>query len=198
MSVIQQNRKECGELMDKRAQKSKRDIQDAFFELLKDKPIENIRITEICDVADINRSTFYAHYEDLPCLVRSLKDEIISKMLAAHDKYAYDTDTKTMLTAFVSSIQENRNLFSLMYRYNELDIWESCKQKLNEIALPNWQKESGLPAEEVRLLLEYMYSGCFRLLQLLCEEEIGMDINRFQELFDGVVKYGIYNFIYTK
>lgn len=36
-----------------------------FVELLKEKSIHCITITDICAKAQINRSTFYSHYEDI-------------------------------------------------------------------------------------------------------------------------------------
>ena len=40
-------------------------IRKSFMELLKNKPIQNISIKEICDKSGISRGTFYAHYTDI-------------------------------------------------------------------------------------------------------------------------------------
>lgn len=37
-------------------------IQNVFLELLKEKPVAKITVKEICEHAEINRSTFYKHY----------------------------------------------------------------------------------------------------------------------------------------
>ena len=39
-------------------------IADKMRELMKRKPIEKIRVTEICEAADIERPTFYYHFKD--------------------------------------------------------------------------------------------------------------------------------------
>lgn len=39
-------------------------IADKMKELMKKKPIDKIRITEICEAAEIERSTFYYHFKD--------------------------------------------------------------------------------------------------------------------------------------
>lgn len=36
-------------------------IQDAFLDILKEKPISRITVKEVCDKAEINRGTFYKH-----------------------------------------------------------------------------------------------------------------------------------------
>lgn len=40
-------------------------MDDAFLELLEQKDFEYITVTEICKKADVNRSTFYLHYETI-------------------------------------------------------------------------------------------------------------------------------------
>ena len=46
------------------AERTKLWIADKMKELMKKKPIDKIRITEICQAAEIERSTFYYHFKD--------------------------------------------------------------------------------------------------------------------------------------
>ncbi len=46
------------------AERTKIWIADRMKELMKKKPIDKIRITEICAAAEIERSTFYYHFKD--------------------------------------------------------------------------------------------------------------------------------------
>ena len=41
---------------------SRKKIQNAVVELLKNSNLENLKVTEICQKAHINRSTFYDNY----------------------------------------------------------------------------------------------------------------------------------------
>ena len=48
--------------MDNRRVKiTKKMIKDAMLELLENRPINKITVTDICKYADVNRSTFYAY-----------------------------------------------------------------------------------------------------------------------------------------
>ena len=58
------------------ALRSKRLIREAFFALLKEKELEKITVRLIADRADVNRSTYYAHYQDIQELVDEIGDEI--------------------------------------------------------------------------------------------------------------------------
>ena len=44
-------------------------IQNIFLELLKEKPVAKITVKEICERAEINRSTFYKHYQDVSMIL---------------------------------------------------------------------------------------------------------------------------------
>ena len=61
----------------RRVKMTKRLIKDAYIELLERNPSKRLSITDICKVADINRSTFYMHYEDVNQLVREIEDDLL-------------------------------------------------------------------------------------------------------------------------
>ena len=55
-------------------------IRSSFIELLREKPVAKISVTELCERAGINRATFYAHYADPSDLLRSIEDEILNDL----------------------------------------------------------------------------------------------------------------------
>ena len=67
--------------MDLRVKKTKRAIRSAFYELIKEKPLEKITVTEIAARAEINKTTFYAHYETVYDLVDQLEQEAVSEVV---------------------------------------------------------------------------------------------------------------------
>lgn len=52
-------------------------MDEALIQLLAEKPFEYITVSEICKRAQVNRSTFYLHYDN----TRELLDETIRRML---------------------------------------------------------------------------------------------------------------------
>ena len=58
--------------------RSRKMIRQAFFELLKEKNFEKITVTDIVKKAEINRSTFYAHYPDVMGVVEEIQQEILT------------------------------------------------------------------------------------------------------------------------
>lgn len=49
--------------LDRRARMTREMLRQSLIELMKEKPIHEISIKKICETADINRSTFYHHYD---------------------------------------------------------------------------------------------------------------------------------------
>ena len=63
--------------MDIRIARTDRAIEQAFMELRAQKPLEKIKVKELCDLACINKSTFYAHYQDIYALANAMEDEMV-------------------------------------------------------------------------------------------------------------------------
>ncbi len=55
-------------------------IRESLFELLEAKPLKQITVKSLCELADINRGTFYSHYTDIYDLVEQLEGELIENM----------------------------------------------------------------------------------------------------------------------
>lgn len=49
--------------------RSRKLICDALGELMEEKSLDKITVTDVVKKADINRSTFYAHYENIPDVI---------------------------------------------------------------------------------------------------------------------------------
>lgn len=69
--------------MDLRIEKTEKAIKNAFIELRSQKPLEKVTVTELCRLACINKSTFYAHYEDVYDLSDALEEEMVQAILGS-------------------------------------------------------------------------------------------------------------------
>lgn len=55
-------------------------IEQCFLELLREKPVAKITVTELCEKAQINRATFYKHYQDVPQLLEKLENDLFDQI----------------------------------------------------------------------------------------------------------------------
>lgn len=55
--------------------RSRKLINSALADLLQEKPLDKITVTDVVQRADINRGTFYAHYTDIPDVIDHLAEQ---------------------------------------------------------------------------------------------------------------------------
>ena len=60
---------------DRRVKRTKKALRDALFELLENKGINQITVTELTTLADVNRATFYFYYTDLIDMLQQIQNE---------------------------------------------------------------------------------------------------------------------------
>lgn len=69
---------------DLRVIKTKKCLYEAILNIMKEKPFENIKVSDICTKACVNRSTFYTHFEDkymlLDSLIHNLSENLVEEL----------------------------------------------------------------------------------------------------------------------
>jgi len=76
----QQDRLDRQERQDRRIRRTQQLVVDAFLSLCAEKDYETIIIKDITERANVNRSTFYAHYEDKEHLLRKITGEKLAEL----------------------------------------------------------------------------------------------------------------------
>lgn len=64
----------------RRIRMTKRLMKDALMELLARKNLVNISVKEICETADVHRTTFYLHYSDPAELLREIEQDFLDQI----------------------------------------------------------------------------------------------------------------------
>jgi len=70
---------------DRRTRKTRKAIKSAIMNLIVKKEISKITIKEISDLADINRKTFYTHYQDIYAVIDEIESDLIEKIFKVLD-----------------------------------------------------------------------------------------------------------------
>lgn len=103
--------------VDARTRYTKKVIQDCFFELLKEKPLNKITVKSICDKSEINRSTFYRYYTDSFDLMEQIELELID----AFQLYIKETEFSNITQAIevvLNAIKLNKELYTILVSDN--------------------------------------------------------------------------------
>ena len=61
-------------------ERTDRDITNALFQIMTEKPFEKITVQNIIDEAKINRSTFYQHFPDKYAILERVQESVVAEM----------------------------------------------------------------------------------------------------------------------
>lgn len=148
--------------MDIRIEKTEKSIKNAFLELRSQKALEKISVKELCELACINKSTFYAHYNDIYSLSETLERDTINSMLMSMSKdIEYTSDnpeafTRELCLAFASHISLINILFSGREQSNLANQLETAIKEAIYEKYPEHKNNV-----EYNILLSYCVHGAY-------------------------------------
>lgn len=130
--------------MDRRQQKTRAAILDAFAELLSKKNYDKITVKDIIDRANVGRSTFYAHFETKEALLQVLCSSIFDHVIESaktshteahsHGKYS-DHGPRSVFCHILYHLEENDHGVLELLEGGSGDIFlRYFKNSLKEIA----------------------------------------------------------------
>ncbi len=89
----------------------------ALLSLLEKKPFEYITISEICEKAEVNRSTFYLHYENTSDLLKETTTYVLDNFASY-----FSFDAENIATKFVHCDLQDLNFINQKYLYPYLSF----------------------------------------------------------------------------
>ena len=105
---------------DRRVRKTRKRYEDALIELLKTQDINKVTVTNLSEMADMNRGTFYIHYDDVYDLLESIEDrllaeitEIVSTEVIQGEIIIFEEEFMNIVNA-LKYIDSNREIFKVL------------------------------------------------------------------------------------
>lgn len=99
---------------DTRVQYTKARIHDALTELLAEKQLRFITVKELCDVAGINRGTFYLHYASLRDVLSEIEEDALQEMNVTLDYPSEPSYEETMRERLTIMKRDKRKYIALI------------------------------------------------------------------------------------
>lgn len=65
-------------------------LKDALVSVLKDMPLSEVTIKTLCERADVNRSTFYAHFAGIHELIEAMEEDVFEELNTIIDRVTND------------------------------------------------------------------------------------------------------------
>jgi AcrR family transcriptional regulator len=95
---------------DRRYRKTETQIENSMLNLLCRQDFDDILVTDLTRECDINRSTFYLHYQSLDAVLGALEDQCIS-LLSPLAALLGEMDGKQFVKSLYGLIDDHRTLF---------------------------------------------------------------------------------------
>ena len=143
--------------VDRRSLQTKKLLQNALAELLKEKPLSQVSVTELCRRAGINRNTFYAHYkypEDIAMeIAAEFYQEVALLIREITVENAFDT-----FCIVLKRIKERPSLSVVLGITGEYtDMGEILFTSIRKIYLNSWQYTA--PTSQIERAYKYISAG---------------------------------------
>lgn len=138
-------------------------LKDSLIELMHEKAISQITIKELCEKADLNRSTFYLHYTDQFALLDDIENEILTTTFEYLKDVGSNLDTLTYIETFLVYVQTNADIFETLLCHQEnmhfqtLFIYKIMEQ-LKENLPSNCSKEAK------PYVYTFLMNGCIHII----------------------------------
>lgn len=161
-------------------------MQSAFMGLLESKKFSDISIMDICNAAEVNRSTFYAHYDNTYELLRETHERLIDNFLreCTFDNPINITDIKNLdkndlnfispkhLLPYLEYVRKHKRLFKI-YKDNALtfETHNIDDYLINSLFVPVFAKY-GVTDKK---LIVYMQKYFLRGIDAIISEWVGND-----------------------
>lgn len=178
------------EVMDRRVKLTIMILQNALIDSMQTKHISKISVKVLCEMADINRSTFYAHFKDSYDLLEYTCKESISKIKQYLDKQQ-PKDNKPIsyhtLIRILDYAKENSKLFKALLSDNcDLDLQRNI---INEFLV--YPSNEALDDRTKKYLSSFGLAGCVSMLQIWLKDGMPESTTRMAEIILQAIDQGI-------
>lgn len=109
---------------DRRFKKNKKEIRRAFIDLVIEKGYDKLTISEITERADINRMTFYSHYESIEDIFHEFCDDMEADIASAISNEK-DFDIDRLFKLLNELMNEEIDFYRLVAKDNRMALFRA-------------------------------------------------------------------------
>ena len=164
-------------------------IKKALIKLYKQhRNINKITIKELCETANISRSTFYLHYNDLISIFESVGDRFIKSLKTMIIEMAKDefSDFKPYLASMINLINESNELIKIgLSSEYPLAYIDKIKDELESVII-NCPMISSRFSEVQKLAeIRIVVSGMISYTIDLIKQQDKIDVEEYSDFLNG-------------
>ncbi|MGV2940267.1 TetR/AcrR family transcriptional regulator [Mesobacillus sp. LC4] len=182
--------------MDRRKKYTRMVLRESLMDLLKNKPISNITIKEICELADINRSTFYSHYSSQYDLLNAIEEEFIEDMVATLNQYNFSKEEEAlkMTEKILEYIAQNSDVCqTLLSENSDIHFQKKGMMITQEFIFKNWITDSHFDRETFEYINIFVVSGSIYVIKNWVENGMDKPPREMAEIINNFINRGLSN-----
>ena len=183
---------------DKRVTRTRRMLRQALVNLMREKSVGSITVKELCDACEINRGTFYAHYNDVSSLLSSIEEELFEQlqhMLAEISTREILTDggAGPALVTLFEFLRENADICGMLLCDNGDPVFiEKVRTFVRTEVLSDWrQLFAEDEGDKQEYTLAFLVSGSIGLLQCWLNEGLVKPPEEIAGMLTGFITKGV-------
>lgn len=159
---------------DRRIKMTKYLLRESLIDLLEEKSMFKITIKEICQKADVNRSTFYAHFSDPHQLLESIEEEYVDKILHDINPDMMDTDKAyPLVTDILEFIYKNEKMSRILLSdRGDLHFQKKIMKLVHDNVLNQMKDNQPIDLDKAGLVSSFVISGCIGIIQNWFENDL--------------------------
>ena len=140
-------------------------LKQSLLKLLKEKPVNKITVKEVCELAQLNRATFYAHYSDCFALLESIENELIGAFEQSL-RYVNSFDVTALIEAIYDMIDQNREACSALIIGNTSStVLKRMIALAKKDSIAYWQKELPMARDaELEMMYTHLSNGLMHVV----------------------------------
>ncbi|WP_068675499.1 TetR/AcrR family transcriptional regulator [Oceanobacillus sp. Castelsardo] len=162
--------------LDRRKKYTRMVLKDSLIKLLKEKQISQITVKEVCELADINRSTFYSHYRDHFDLLYQIEEEIIEDMNEYLSQYNFTKEEESvkMTAKLLEYIASKRDICqTLLHENGDTTFQKRVMNVAHRFLMKSWKDMINLDEDISGYLSTFIISGSIHVIKNWLDQ--GMD-----------------------
>jgi AcrR family transcriptional regulator len=150
---------------DNRVRFTKMVIKDSLLDILSNKPIQKVTVKEICEKAQINRATFYLHYQDPYDLLEQIENEMFNDVFSSVMRNIDDIDDLTR--QLFEIIEKNIDLCRILFSDNGDKMFlKRIMEFSRDISIEGWKKlNPNVSQQRLEYLYAFVVSGCVAVIE---------------------------------
>jgi AcrR family transcriptional regulator len=178
--------------IDQRVRLTQNLLKHALVQLMKEQHISKISVRAICEVADINRSTFYVHYADPYDLLAKIEEEVRYNLNGYLEKQEFSNNkpiSVQILTRILEYVKDNAALFKALLSENcDFAFQKDIMELAQIVSSQNNQSLDNNTAEYIKI---FSITGCISIVQKWLQDGILESPVQMSEFVIQILYYGL-------